>query len=270
MSNWPITAATRYETQGVSSGIGVTVTSGASANQKGSYALIGSTTGFAYDGFILQVTGVSTIRGRLDIASNIAADEIIVQDLFFDNASGIANEGFKIPIPVAVPSGAQLKARLQANVGSATCRVSIIGYTGSAELPKGYRALLSATDFTNTDPANSVTPSGTTLSAWGTVAASSQARFAGLYFSAATGGTTSGRTATALTYNIGIGASGSEIILISSIASQFTTNGPSGAEVGPRGPFKCDIPSGKRLAFQFQNNVTSNVATSCALSGLVA
>lgn len=271
MSNWPLNQSTRFETLGVTTGQGTAIVAGGS-NVKGAYATIG-TTSFAYDGFFLNVEEVTLgAVTRLDIAIHDTADQIVVQDLAADYTTASNDSaGPKVWIPVAVPSGATIKARVQWQFASTSTafNLSIIGCAGSSELSKGYRALLSATDWTNSSPSNSVTPSGTTLSAWGTVTASTSARFSGLYICQHAGAVT-GRTQCYTAYNIGKGSAGNEVAIISGVTGAWISSGVATACGLPRGPFFCDIPAGTRLAFQLQNSGTSNIASFCSLSGLVA
>jgi hypothetical protein len=268
MSNWPIVAATRYETLGITTGQGVVVTTGA-INTKGSAATIG-TTGFAYKGFHIALANfISTGASyRVDVIANSGTDEVIVQDFHVDNRNASTNALLTIYFPIAVAAGAVLKVRAQASTATLTFRASIIGFTGSAELQNGFRASLAATDFTNSDPTNSVTPSGTTQTGWTTMQASTPARFAGLYVMPTGIGSTSG-VATQATFDIGHGTAGNEVPIVTGIATRMTA---AAAMVTPMayGPFFCDIGAASRLAFRMQNAVTSNIAVSCAAWGLVA
>lgn len=267
MSNWPIVAATRYETLGITTGQGVTVTCGAS-NTKGSAATIG-TTGFAYKGFHIAIVAMSSAAPyRVDVIANSGTDEVIVQDVHVDNRIAGTSSAFSIYFPVAVAAGAVLKVRAQSSTASATLRASIIGFTGSAELQNGFRAALAATDFTNTDPTNSVTPSGTTQTGWTTMQATTPARFAALYVMPCGAGGSAG-AATNATFDVGHGTAGNEVAIVTGIATRMSASAGI-LEPTSSGPFFCDIAAGSRLAFRMQNAATSNIAVSCAAWGLVA
>ena len=203
----------------------------------------------------------------IDVAANSGTDEIIVQNIYIDARYVGSNAAASFYLPVSVASGAVLKVRAQSSTGAANFRVGVVGFTGSVELQNGFRAVLGATDYTNTDPANSVTPSGTTLTAWTTMQASTPARFSGLYIMPSSE-SASGRNSGALTFDVGHGTSGNEVVIFSGILTRMA---PAAIPSLPSyGPFLCDIPVGSRLAFRLQSNVTSNIATSLAAWGLVA
>ena len=269
-----IVGSTRYETRGIVTGVGTTVTSGA-INAKGSYATLG-TTGFAYDGFFLYITGLAgagLTRFRIDLAVNTGgSDQLIVEDLYFDSSpSGFYFADQKsILVPVTIPAGAVVKARIQATLASSILSASVLGFQSDAKATKGFRALKSATDWTNTDPTNSLTLSGTTLTGWSQVMASTPARFAGLYLSLDSLGGSSQVTAHA-TFEIGLGASGSEHSTGIIIARQLviSSNGAAGL-IDCHGPYPCDIPAGARLSVRAQCDSANTVAYGVILNGLAA
>ncbi len=265
-----LVSSTRYETKGISGGVGTTVTAG-SANTKGSFATLG-TTGFGYDGFHLYITGLGgggTTRYRVDISSNTGgSDQLIVEDLYFDpSPAGVYSADQRsILVPVSVPTGAVLKARCQSVAGATSLSVSILGFQGDAKATKGFRALKSATDWTNTDPTSTVTLTGTTLTGWQQVQASTPVRFAGLYLGLDSLGNGSLTTAHA-TFEIGIGPGGSEHTTGIVIARQITAALPL---VDTHGPYPCDIAAGYRLAVRAQCDIADTNTIGVVLNGLAA
>ena len=264
-----LVSSTRYETQGLSGGVGVTITSGA-ANAKGSFATLG-TTGFEYDGFHLYITGLpggGASRYRVDVSSNTGgSDQLIVEDIYFDpSPQGNYTAAWKeILVPVAVPAGAVLKARCQAPAASVSLSASVLGFQGDAKATKGFRALKSATDWTNTDPTNSLTLSGTTLTGWTQVMAATPARFAGLYLALDSLGAT-GQTAAHATFEIGIGTSGSEHTTGIVLARQLSGYGLNdGHSFHP-----CDIAAGTRLSVRAQCDGANTNSYGVVLNGLAA
>src|ERR1700691_4551548 len=181
-----LASSTRYQSLGVSGGVGTTLTASATVNTKGSFAILG-TTGFQYDGFHLHLTGLPGSGGsrfRVDVSSNTGgSDQLIVEDIYFDASSSGSyyqdQEG--ILVPVYVPAGAALKARVQGTAASTQISASILGFSGDAKSERGFRALKSTTDWTGTDPTNSITFSGITLTGWTQVQAVAPVRLAALY-----------------------------------------------------------------------------------------
>lgn len=264
-----LASSTRYESKGLASGVGTTVTSGA-ANAKGSFATLG-TTGFAYDGFHLTITGLSgggATRYRIDVTSNTGgSDQLIVEDLYFDpSPAGLYYADQKsILVPVAVAAGAVLKARCQAVAASVSLSVGVLGFQGDAKATKGFRALKSATDWTNTDPTNALTLSGTTLTGWTQIMASTPVRFAGLYLALDSRGSVSATSHA--TFEIGIGASGSEHSTGIVVARQLAA---SSGLVDCHGPYACDIAAGVRLAVRAQCDAANTDSYGVVLNGLAA
>jgi len=252
-------ASCRYELLGESGGIGTTVTANASAHTKGSYTTLG-TAGFNYDGFWLSTSntqGGTAYRYRVDLAvNNGGSDQIIAADMFYDgsiNGAYYNSVGSHSPfIPIAVPKGATLKARCSASTGSGTCAVAIIGVQGSHRLIRPFRGLLNDTPFTNTDPTNSITCSGTSVGSWGQVIASTTQRYAALFVAGSTAGSTSpGMVGFRL--DIGWGAAASERVLFSIVLAGYHETAAA-VYGGALGPYPCDLPAGTRLACRMQSS----------------
>lgn len=263
MSNWPLVAATRYETLGAGTGTGTTVTSGA-ADTKGSYATIG-TAGFAYSGIILSLANIATsTRYRLDIAVNTGgADDIIVEDFYLDNFTTESN-AVTLSFPVSVPSGASVKVRWQGNQATKTAVAVIVGIAKDFPGTVGSR-VVSCTDFTNTLPSNTVALNGTTFTAWTTIRASTPKRISQLYLSHSMGGDTT-RTTSNILVEIGIGAAAAEVALFQFLGRNFTVSTPNVIF----GPVPCDIPVGKRLAFRAQCSAAAADTYGVSAAGLAA
>jgi hypothetical protein len=261
---------------GLSSGTGVTVTASATANTKGSYSTIG-TTSFEYDAVwvtLQELVGGTGYRQRIDIAANTGgADEVIIADLFFDastNGGAWYNTAapFTFCVPVCVPAGAVLKARAQSSTGSGTVAVWLQGQQGDAKAVRGFRGLASATDWTNTDATGSCAFSGQTLSSWAQIQASTPNRFAGLMVGLDSGGTVP--SGFQFLVDVGWGSSGSERKLFS-LGSYFYFGGFSPLSVSLAGPFPCDLPAGSRLVGRVQSNYSSAAgAIKPLLYGLIA
>ena len=249
MTNWPINAAVRAETIGLSTGTGTSVTSGP-ADTKGSYATIG-TTGFQYGGLVLSLlaSGLGGARKfRLDIAINTGgSDTIIVEDYYFEGSNtAIAVAPLNIHLRVCIPSGATVKARVQSNQSTQTIAVALIGVAYDFPGPVGKSRVVSCTDFTNTLPTNTVTQAGNSYTAWTEIRSSLPARVSALWLTFSNGGDSS-RTASDFIVDIGVGAAGSEVVIGSILGTQ------SGGLFSLIPAFlPCDIPAGSRLAFRIQ------------------
>jgi hypothetical protein len=266
VSNWPLLAASHFETLGAGTGQGTTVTTGA-LNTKGSYATIG-TTGFRYSGFLLQLVSNNGTRFRFDLAINTGgSDQIIVEDFYYDSHFSSTVSTIALWFPVGIPSGATIKMRAQAAAATQSFLAVVQGYAMDFPGHTSFRACRSATDFTNTDPTNSVTQTGNTVTSWTQVAASTVAGFAGLYVSPAVCADTS-RTSSKLLVDVAVGASLAEQAVISGL--QFTQNA-SGPVPSGVGPVLCDIPAGTRLSSRVQCSAAGAAdAFNVSINGLVA
>lgn len=263
MSNWSLPQGARFETVGAGTGEGVTVTSSGTANTKGSYATIG-TAGFNWSGFWLHLAWVSATRYRLDLTVNTGgSDQIIVADLFRDVGSNGNNIVDNVWVPIPVPSGATIKARMQTASGGLFARVLVTGYGADwPGIPRS-RALVSLTAFTNTDPTGSVTQTNTSWTAWTEIVASTSNEVHGLYICAAYVGDST-RTTTRYLAEFGTGSAGSE-------TARFIMPGQNAINQNAFWqPVWSRIPAGTRLAFRVQcNSGTAADTIGFGVSGLV-
>jgi hypothetical protein len=104
---------------------GVTVTAG-SANTKGSYATLDSSTAFAADGFWLLVWDNSAAySGQIDVALQTSNQDIIVSNVLVDWNRADAHS-YNLYFPVRIPASTPITARLAATTGSVTCEMAVI------------------------------------------------------------------------------------------------------------------------------------------------
>jgi hypothetical protein len=264
MSNWPITSATRCETLGVSSGEGTSVTSG--SGTKGSWATVG-TAGFDYNGIVIQIAGGTnaTDRFRFDVAINPGANKIIVPDLYFELSSGV-QAIIDVPLAIAVKAGATIEVRAQAASGSRALNVAVTGYAGGFPLDPGHSCAVSCTDFTGTDPTNTITLAGTSPTAWAEICASIPGDISALYMSLTdVGGSVSARAHVLI--DIAIGASGSERTILSPFF-QYGASSLNGLQ--PFGPMPLHLPQGTRLAARATANGSPANPLAVSFMGLAA
>lgn len=246
----------RYELLGRNGGTGTTVAASATPDTKGSWVTIG-TTSFVWDGFYITNgrSGVATTGGayRIDVAVNTGgSDEIIVEDLSSSGVAWYLQAPGPVYLPVQVPAGATLKMRCQSSSGGDFIYPSILGVAGDGHYIRGSTQLRSATDWSNSIPANGGwTFSGTTLTSWLEVISSTPERFAYLYFGLSN---PLGVTILDVMFEIGTGVAGVENTLFTIHAYDDSQNGAVGGPLGRAlGPYACDIPPGTRLAVRAQS-----------------
>src|ERR1700739_3461588 len=116
----PLASASRYETLGAATGIGTPVTSGGSENPFGSTITLG-TTSFDYDGIFITTASTGNNISLVDIIVNTGgSDQIIVQTVPAPHsAGGGIYQSTSGVIPVSIPAGAVIKAKMQSESASA-------------------------------------------------------------------------------------------------------------------------------------------------------
>lgn len=262
---------TSYEIIGRSSATSatlVTVSANASANVKGSYATIGTTT-FHWSGFYLLVQRIATTgRWRLDVAINTGgSDAIIVEDFFIETTAN--GTSFNLWFPLRVPSGASVKVRVQCDSGGSTLAMAAFGYMSGPNGPPSYSRIISCTDFTSTDATNGVTLNGTTQTAWAQVVSSTALRIAGLYVSPSRRADAV-RSNASLVVDIGRGAASSEIVTLQLVVfNHGATNMETVVPASVERPYFIDIPASTRLSVRAVADAATTDSFGVCLSGLV-
>lgn len=255
-----LTSQPTLETLGGGTGTGTTVTGGA-ADTKGSYATLGTTT-FAWEGFdLLMQGGGNADVFRVDVAYNSGSDTIVVADVFFDiTASAVMSH--RIWCPVQIPSGAAVKVRCQSDGGaSRTLIVIATGYSAGKGGATGKSGIISLTDYgtagADTLPANPVTMTGQTFTAWTDLCASTSATVIEFWAHVSRHGDST-RTTSQILIEIGVGAAAAEV-KIGAMESEQNTSGIYNSSCN----FPCYIPSGSRISYRVQ---TSDNTTTDSIS----
>ncbi len=262
-----IVSSVRYQLLPVDTGTGTAYVNPVTGSGVYGSLLAVGTTAFDWDGFWLDLYGLTNQRQRYSLTANTGGgDEPLVTDIV--TAGGLnVNDQASMFMPICVPKGALIKAKVWAQGGSGgQGSVSLMGFQGDARMPKGFAQAMSATDFSGFDPANSVAMSGTTPTAWTTGMAVTPVRFSALIFCADTMAAAVGTQA--VQWDVAIGASGSEQRLFSAFSSYVT--GTFAAIPVVRGPYPCDIPAGSRIAWRVRANNATTATISAAFLGLTS
>lgn len=235
----------------LASSAGTTVTASSSANTKGSYTEIISTTASDAFGFMLMVTSPSS-RMAIDIAFGASGSEtVIVGDIFVVESS---TAPFAYFFPIQIPAGTRIAARCQSTTGSATVGVALILMDGSFD---SRQALAQATTYgftsSTTQGVTVTTGALDTKGSWAEIASSITADIRYLVVCCRFN-----IVNTNFLLDIGIGASGSEVVLVPNI------NGINNSSLRE---YEVSIPSGTRLAARAQA-ASSAVVANLVLIGL--
>lgn len=237
---------------------GTVITASASTNTKGSYTQLTASTPIEAAGFWLQVTtGVTAVIATnmlLDIAIGTAGEEVLISNLMFAKGS-VTWMGGAVYVPVHIPQGSRIAARLQGSVASSTCAVSLLLIPPGPLFPEGFGACDTMGADTATSTGVLITPSGTanTKGSYAEITAST-ARAYGALIAACIGGAFS-KTACNETFDIAVGAA-TEAIIVPDVGFSMEGNNDM---VLPFffGPFPVDIPAGSRIAVRAQSSITA-------------
>jgi hypothetical protein len=135
MADWALATGERQEYSFAS----VARTGG--ANVKGAYAQLIAATGFAYTAITLQMYagGGGGSCYLVDLAIGAAGQEqMIVPNILLDSMRTINMGAISITLPIAIPAGARVAARLQEVGGSGTrsVQMALVGRAGGSNTPQ--------------------------------------------------------------------------------------------------------------------------------------
>lgn len=238
---------------------GIVVTGSASANVKGAWVeLIRSTSA---DGSFLHIqwgtSGSVNTEFLLDIGIGPAGSEqVIVPNLYCSRTTTSGSVGH-IVLPIAVPAGARISARVQGATASVTPKLTV--RVGSATMPGSSPAAgVDAFGADTTDTSGAAMDAGAvanTRSAWTELVRSTPREYLGLFMCFGNNKDVA-RTFADFDTQIGIGAAGSEVVLISDILAYA-----EGADdlifpcITPLMPVH--IPAGSRLSQRVRSSNTT-------------
>jgi hypothetical protein len=233
----------------------VTVTASATANVKGAYAALLSSTGMDYDGLLvmsgMQTTNVSYL---LDVAVGAASSEVILVDDLSQGAQNNLTEWFYIP--VQIPSGTRIAARCQCSTLSSTMRVACVGVKGGWFAPPPGGSVVTwgaATSDSGGTPVDAGA-SAATFGAWAQLVASTAEAVKAVCLRTTPAGNNAAPSTGQWVLQLGVGGAGSEVAVLN---VPFLT-GTAADNFGPMVQlwFPCSIPAGTRVAARVMSSVT--------------
>lgn len=259
MSDWALAAGGNLIEASPSGGQsnGPALTAGA-ANTKGSWVqLIASLT---HDIELLHVHLVGPLTGNaryaLDIGIGASGSElVVVPDLV-----AYGTVGWATVIPLRVPGGTRIAARLASTTASSTARVSLVACAASLLTPVGYQSWTHY-GFASASTGGVLSTSSATINtkgAWVELTSSTTDPIEQIYVCIA-GDATASQTASSAAVDIGVGASGSEVALLPDLVCLPQATSLIGAVLGP---FPVSIPAGSRIAARHSTNTTSAAPSS--------
>jgi len=266
---------------GVSAGVGtgsmgIALGTGTiTANTKtGFQTIISSTTYDAVAAFIAIEASCSSITTFLaDLAIGAAASEqVVVSNLEAQVGVTSPNIAYYF-VPLCIPAGTRVSGRFQSANGGTfgsgiSCNMNLILFDGAYTQMEGYAGVDSVNASTSTSQGTAVTPSATanTYGSYTQLIASTARDYVGLMYSGDVHTTTFGSNLL-YTFEIAIGGSGSEQIIIGSSWFYATSGGNACQDV--IGWFiPVTIPSGTRIAAHCKCNGASKPAMGISVYGV--
>ena len=243
--------------------IGTSVTTGGSAGTKGSVAQLIASTNF--DSYLMYVivdnyaAATTASRGAVDIMVGAATENILIPNLLFVNAGGIASTAKHGPkiwmFPLYIAAGTRISAQACGDRTSTALGVSVYLYGGHMNplFRVGGRV---DTYGIGSLPAGTLVTVGASGSegSWTQITASTTVRHFCVVPSFQIGGTTLNLRNTTL--DIGVGAATESMIA----EGYWFPEDSNEALAGPFPPMPCftDIPAGTRLAARISTSGTSD------------
>ena len=259
MADWPLLRNSLVtEDDAALSSYGVTITASGSANTKGAYTQLVASLPRACSGILLQLRGNSGVYTLFDLAIGGAGSEIVVVPDLHGSVSLASNGDSAIYIPISLPAGVRVSARVQAGGGGNTLimKAHFIADTFTGMQPVVSRYENWGADLTLSRGTTVVTSgSVNTKGSWVQLVAASAKTTKWLLIAIQIFGT--GRN---FAIDIGMGGAGSEQVLFSNLKHQ-------NASLGLWLSLPFSIPGGSRVAARAASDVGSSTALISVLGG---
>lgn len=260
MSNWSLADSSRYASIGTADySSGGSVVADHQVNTKGSLVELTAATPFDTDlcwvhlhshGTILSGSGTYNF-GLVDIlAGPQNSEQVIISNLPQRRGINVGDVLHSYYLPLSISQGTRLTARSQCSFGDQITRVSMtLGANGLAPGSGLTKVVTYNINTATSRPTNLITPGNGSKSAWVQIGIATSTTRALLVVRWGWNNASTLQTAD-LFYDIGIGPSGSERILIPDL--QYNTTGANGVSNPVLGPFPANLPVGTRIAARGQ------------------
>jgi hypothetical protein len=201
---------------------------------------------------LLSVRCATGVPYLFDIGIGASGSEIIlIADVF---VARVANTAATVLLPIRVPSGSRISVRTASTTVSAIATVTIHLISGGFDRPVGrglvttYGANSATSSGTSVDPGATINTTG----AWTQLTASTTVATRALALNFGNQGTALGMF---WLFDVGVGASGSEQVLLPNLLASST----SAKDLDPSGypPLPVNIPEGSRIAVRSQCNLST-------------
>jgi hypothetical protein len=240
---------------------GTAVTSSASSNTKGSWAQITSSIPSDVVGVWLNWQYMDTYRMFMDLSVG-SGNSIVVNDLYLVTRINMGVPG--VFLPLALPAGEPLYARVSAASGTKTIYVTAHFVCGSFNTSRAYSrgttygATVASTSGVTVDPG----AVGDTKGSWTQITASTTNTIRSLLIAVGQGYDTYPAVygTQEWLFDVGIGAAASEQVLIANLPACSDSSSDT-INQHWYGPFDVTIPASTRIAIRCQSDVVSDAST---------
>lgn len=257
MGDWAPAAGVRVESIGAlaSTSAGTDIAASGTANTKGSYVTLISSTAFHSDRLVIVMGSASLTTYLVDIAVGAAASEqVLIPNIHY---SGSNLFPYVMDFPVGVPAGSRVSCRCASATASAAVSISAYAIAGGWSAPPGlsrvitYGALTASSKGTEIDPGGTVNTKG----AWVELVApfTPTPALKGLILGLGNNNNVAASAGSWL-IDVGVGTAGFEQVAIPNYRMSMST---AETITPPCTPFiPVSIPAGSRLAVRAQSNLS--------------
>lgn len=247
---------------------GKSFTASGTVNAKGSWTQLASGTARDATGIWVFPGGAGDNTDALwliDIGVGAGGSEIVLIPNLLNRLSP-ANSGGPVGggyfFPIHIPAGSRLSARGQCSVASKTTRVHCLLQTEGFASPSPFGRVTDYGTVAGSSDGTLVTSGiNNAEGAWAQLVASTSHPIQMLLL--AFGTTGAGGSLSRYFFDLGVGAAGSEVVVLEDLPLYQSSNSSLWAEVGP---FPLSIPAGSRLAVRAQSSETFIAATCRAIA----
>lgn len=258
-ARWQTVPNCLHEARGTATGSsrGTLVTSAASANTKGSWTDIGNPTTFDYQAIFVQMFSTLTGDMVVDLGLSDGTNRwTIAADLRVPAGRGVRVGGSAIMLPLYVPVGSQISARVAADSASKNCSVHVTGASiGFGGMP-GFSRLVSMYTPASSRGTDIEPTVANTKTSWVEITTGVTQPVNGLLVGVGPGGQLARAAGQNYLIDIGIGAAAAESVLLPNLSISLNEDFdvPMPCMLGP---FPALVPASTRLAARAQSNVVT-------------
>jgi hypothetical protein len=264
MGNWYLSDSGKQAMggQNLANSLFTTVTASATANNLGNWFQLHAAAGFPVDilRLFLGQTGLATSASNtqtlVDIGIGASGSEVAIVN---DVAIGGNLPFSSLQIPIAIEANTRIAVRIRSAVASKSCTMGMFIYGGGTGLESGYEATTYGAVTASSRGTVLTAPGATnTEAAWTQISASTTAFMRWLVVGLGMPNTATVTASDGL-LDIGVGASGSEVAVITDIPYRTTAT----EDINTAYPltFPVTIPSGSRLVARYRGTSTSTAAS---------